>query len=404
MTGGDDFEADVAAVAGIDLVPDLLEIVCSTTGMGFALVARVSPDRWMACHVLDHVAIGLRVGDELPVAATFCDQIRRQGMPIVFERASTDPMFAAHPAVQRFGIESYVSYPIHLRDGRFFGTLCAFDPAPRRVDTPQVRRLFRTFARIIGHHLSSVDRLHAVTTSLAEERRVGQMRDRFIAVLGHDLRTPMAAISACASILKKRSADDLVLSMAAKIRDSTGRMAVLIDDILDFARNHLGDGIELRWERVADLSESVRRVVQELQAQLPDQWIDSRVDIRSPIDCDPARIEQLIGNLLGNAVSYGRADTPVRLTVTVCDERLTIEVWNDGEPIPPDRLPRLFDAFNRASGADRHDGLGLGLFICDAIVNAHGGKINVTSTLEAGTTFTVTIPGSGPCATEAGGA
>src|SRR5277367_2972838 len=119
------FEQDVAAVASIKAIPSLLNIVCRTTGMRFAAVARVTEDRWIACAVRDEIAFGLAPGGELKVETTICDEIRDSRQAVIIDEVATDPLYCNHHPPATYGIQSYISMPILRANGEFFGTLCA---------------------------------------------------------------------------------------------------------------------------------------------------------------------------------------------------------------------------------------------------------------------------------------
>src|SRR5258707_10173235 len=154
-----DLQGDVAAVSRIDAVPTILEVVCRTTGMGFAAVARVTEDRWIACGVRDEIAFGLRPGGELKVETTICNEIRDSRQPVVIDHVAEDPKFHGHPTPAQYGFQSYISVPILRKDGSFFGTLCAIDPRPARLNTPEVIGMFKLFADLIAFHLDARERL-----------------------------------------------------------------------------------------------------------------------------------------------------------------------------------------------------------------------------------------------------
>jgi GAF domain-containing protein len=126
---------------------DLLVRTCEATGMGFAAIARVTADRWIACQVEDRVAFGLRPGDELDIKKTICNDIRRVGEAIIFDDASTNPDWIRHPVPILYGFKSYASLPLYARDGSFFGTLCALDDERRAVTAAETVALLQGFAR-----------------------------------------------------------------------------------------------------------------------------------------------------------------------------------------------------------------------------------------------------------------
>jgi GAF domain-containing protein len=132
-----DFEADLAAIDRIQAMPTILEVVCRTTGMGFAAVARVTEDRWIACAVRDDIQFGLKPRGELKVETTICHEIRQAGTPVIINHVAADEHYCGHHTPVTYGFESYISVPIVLQDGTFFGTLCAIDPRPARLNTPE---------------------------------------------------------------------------------------------------------------------------------------------------------------------------------------------------------------------------------------------------------------------------
>jgi hypothetical protein len=140
---------DLDAIARIVGVPALLEAVTQVTGMRFAAVARVTEERWTACAVHDLIDFGLRPGQDLVLETTICNEIRQNRQLVTFDHASTHPVFATHPTPAAYGFESYISVPIVRADGAFFGTLCALDPKPARLDTAAIQTL-EMFARMIG--------------------------------------------------------------------------------------------------------------------------------------------------------------------------------------------------------------------------------------------------------------
>ncbi len=162
----DDFNQDIAAVHSIKAIPTILDIVCRTTGMRFAAVARVTENRWIACNVRDDIAFGLEPGEELKVETTICHEIRQSGQAVIIDHVAADLAFCAHHTPAMYGFQSYISLPIRLADGTFFGTLCAIDPEPHRLNTPETIGMFEMFAEVIGDHLSTIDRMNATAANL----------------------------------------------------------------------------------------------------------------------------------------------------------------------------------------------------------------------------------------------
>lgn len=132
----------------------MLREICDATGMGFAAVARVTEHRWIACQVEDRIEFGLEPGGELKVRETICDEIRDSGEAILFDDASDDIKWSRHPVPVLYGFKSYCSFPVYLDDGSFFGTLCAIDPAPRRVTDEAIVAMFTAYSRRVGEIIS----------------------------------------------------------------------------------------------------------------------------------------------------------------------------------------------------------------------------------------------------------
>lgn len=143
----------VAAVAKIEFVPTVLKLVCEYTGMRWSAVAHVTEDSWTACAVHDTIDFGLAPGSPLDVDNTLCIDVRRTLIPIAISHVSKDPSYAEHPVPARHCFESYLSTPILLPDGSYFGNLCALDPEPRPVSDERTGAIFEAFASLIGVYL-----------------------------------------------------------------------------------------------------------------------------------------------------------------------------------------------------------------------------------------------------------
>jgi signal transduction histidine kinase len=377
-----DLERDVAAIARIDAVRTILEVVCRTTGMGFAAMARVTEDRWIACEVRDDIQFGLKPGGELEIATTICNEIRASGNFVVIDHVAQDQVFCHHPTPAMYGFQSYISMPIIRSNGAFFGTLCAIDPRPVKLKTPETIGMFKLFADLIGFHLDAHDRLATSEAALLSEREAAELREQFIAVLGHDLRNPLAAVDAGVRLLRKTPLDEKATTIVSLMQDSVKRMTGLIDNLLDFARGRLGGGLTL--ERTIDrpLAPVLEQVTEELRSAWPERVIRADIALDVPVNCDCGRIGQLLSNLLANALTHGAADKPVFVSASTKEGLFQLSVANSGAPIPQAKIERLFQPFFRASNPSNYQGLGLGLFIASEIAHAHDGTIDVSSTQE----------------------
>lgn len=382
--------ADLALVANISAVSGILDVVCKTTGMGFAAVARVTDEKWIACAVRDDVEFGLKPGGELELKTTICDEIRASHVPVIFDDAALDPAYADHHTPRIYGLRSYVSFPIIRSSGEMFGTLCAIDPAPHSVSTPEVQEMFRLFAELIAFHIDAADQLEASASELRAERETAELRDQFIAILGHDLRNPVASIDAGLQILARSSLTDGDRQVVGQMTASAKRISRLIEDVLDFARGHLGDGLSMDLRGDNQIRPVIEQVISEIRQAHPQRVIRASIAIDDHVSGDPERIGQLLSNLLGNAILHGSPDHPVEINAKAEAGEFTLSVSNGGKPIQAGALPNLFKPFTRASLDQSAGGLGLGLFIASKIAEAHRGTLTVNSD-DALTRFTLRI-------------
>ena len=380
---------DVTAASRVAAIPTILDVICRTTGMGFAAVAHVTARQWVACCVQDMIGFGLAAGDELPVETTLCDEIRKHRHPIIIDDVQTDPDFCGHKTPALYQFRSYISVPIVMPDGSFFGTLCAIDPQPHHLNTKEIVASFTLYAELIAFHLDANQRLATSEASLFREREVAELREQFIAVLGHDLRNPLAAVSAGTRLLLRHP--ERAAEIAGHMRQSINRMAGLIDNIMDFARGRLGGGLPIARNTHEPLAPVLEQVVHELQSTHPDRAIDLHVALAQPVSVDRARIAQMLSNLLANALTHGDADKPVRVCARSEAGGLTLSVSNEGPEIADFQRENLFQPFFRGAVRDSQQGLGLGLYIAAEIAKAHGGTLTVSSG-PVETVFTFAMP------------
>ena len=245
-----------------------------------------------------------------------------------------------------------------------------------------------------------IDLVEHITFQETEEKtRIDQLRERFIGILGHDLRSPLTTILATAEFIgmKARSGpvprSDLTRHVQ-RITHAAHRMNRMIDDVLDFARSRLGSGIAIK-RQYFDLTEVCRHILGDLRIASPDQPLEFQKtgDLHGCWDKD--RLYQVISNLVANAMTYGPKGQLVKLSAHGEQADVQVAVTNQGKPIPPAERTRIFEPFKRGAQTvadpDRK-GLGLGLYIVKSIVDAHQGHITITSDEGSGTTFTVRLP------------
>jgi PAS domain S-box-containing protein len=231
-------------------------------------------------------------------------------------------------------------------------------------------------------------------TAAEQETRFAQM---FVGILGHDLRNPLNAVMISARLAKKKmgAADSTLID---RITASGQRMSNMVDQLLDLTRSRLAGGIPVT-KKAVDLSVVISGVVEELRAVHPERQIRWAPSHPGDTRCaaDPDRMAQVASNLIGNAIQHSDPSTPITVSLTTDGSEIALRVHNLGRPIPAELLPHIFEPYRRTTVRSQlSKGLGLGLFIAEQVVRAHGGRIDVCSTVEEGTTFTIELPCARP--------
>lgn len=292
---------------------------------------------------------------------------------------------------------SVACLPLQLH-GRIFGALSfTFEDAPP-IDAER-----KTFLTLVARRSSqALERLHLLETERrtrekietlnAELQHIVRFNEMFTAILGHDLRNPLAAITTAAQLAMNRTQPEKVSKPLSRILASSRRMARMIDQLLDFTRLRSGAGVPIDYAAI-DIAQVVRQVVDEVDDANP-EWtleLEHRGNTNGQWDAD--RLSQLFSNLLGNAVRHGAVEHGVRVRIDGSNRSTVSVSVHNGGSIHPDFLPNVFDPMmSRREHRARSQGLGLGLFISNQIARAHGGSIEVQSSPEAGTTFIVSLP------------
>jgi sigma-B regulation protein RsbU (phosphoserine phosphatase) len=227
------------------------------------------------------------------------------------------------------------------------------------------------------------------------EHETAILREQFIAVLGHDLRNPIAALSSGVALLGKEELSNRGRFIVEQMGQSVGRAAALIDDVLDFARGRLGEGIILNRNDREPLTPVLEQVAAEIRLAGKARVIETDFAIEEPLHCDRQRLGQLAANLISNAVAHGAAGRPIKVEAKTAGGQFLLAVSNEGAPIPLEARARLFQPFVRGMNEQSKQGLGLGLFIVNEIAKAHGGGMDVESTAER-TCFRFWMPQRSP--------
>ncbi|MFC3355978.1 sensor histidine kinase [Sphingobacterium zeae] len=255
------------------------------------------------------------------------------------------------------------------------------------------RSLFKIFTlfkasdrRLYEENLKMAKKIAEEKLKLEVEQAL--LREQFIAVLGHDLRNPLAGIMSASTVLARFMLNEREVRLVNIIEKGGKRMLEMINNIMDFARGRLGDGIKIN-SIATDLEQVLDQVRDELQVAWPDRTIVRKYNINSYVECDAARIAQMVSNLLANAITHGSSNDPVYLESIASENFWQISVTNRGEPIPEEKLKYIFNPFHRED-SNLNNGLGLGLYIASEIAKAHKGDLSVVSEKEQ-TCFTFKV-------------
>jgi len=399
MAMNEAIQRDIQAINAIEAIPHIMEILASTLRLRFICVARVTEEAWTMCSVLDNAEFGLSPGDELEIETTFCRTVRANRKEIVINHASADNEYRENPIPIMYGFESYFSYPLYDAKGEFFGTLCGLDPEPRELRTEAVHGQVSAFAKLISNQILMNDHIEQTHTQLSDAKNMARLQEQYIAILGHDIRTPLSSIQIGISFLDDIIKDSEIASTVqvpvfkavSRMKNSVQRMSRLIEDTMDFTHTRVGQGLPVKLAVSNNLSQQINYTVEELAAAYPKSSIRIHVDITRPLICDDKRICQLLSNLLKNALIHGDMSYPVYVKVLTNSNDFILSVQNSGAPISDDSKARLFQPFWRKESNRQNEGLGLGLFIASEIAKAHKGTLGVNSDYN-GTEFTLRFP------------
>jgi signal transduction histidine kinase len=259
--------------------------------------------------------------------------------------------------------------------------------------------------RLDEHDVDDLIRFNeAIDQSLAESitrfsTGIDRAREMFIAILGHDLRSPLGAVLTASSFLEAEGGlEEANLTMARRIHSSAERMQKLVADLLDFTTARLGRGIPIDPEE-ADIAAIARETMAEVGSQYPDRELRFEAAGDTGGEWDAQRISQALSNLIGNAVQHGARGTPITVDVSGEEGEVVVSVHNEGSVIRAEDVGQIFDPFKRIPTGEAQGGvdgsMGLGLYIAQQIAFAHGGWIEVRSSAEEGTNFLLHLPRAG---------
>ncbi|QRR04106.1 GAF domain-containing protein [Dyadobacter sandarakinus] len=403
-----ELQKDVERIRQIGIIPTLLDVICQLTGMGFAAVARVTDSRWITCSVRDDIQFGLVPGSELRLETTICNDIRDSYSPVVIDHVSESTLFRNHPTPLMYGFQSYISFPIILKTGEFFGTLCAIDPQPRNVENPAIMGMFSAFSDLISFHLQQVQMLEERDNAVKSLNRqltgyVDEIR-QYRHISSHTLQEPLRKLRVFSEMLldalQVQQLDDAKL-LAQRIQKGAMRFSGLIADLSDFA--NIED--EHTVFKVVDLEYINNVVAAKLRSALDAKDATVTIGPIPKVKAIPEQMEQLFFQLFDNAIKFAKPDVPLCIQVTSEDyiseanaallpakNYIRIMFSDNGIGIEPSQLDTIFDVFSKLPTEIFLEGSGIGLSISRKIIRNHSGLITIQSEPGIGTTVSMILP------------
>jgi sigma-B regulation protein RsbU (phosphoserine phosphatase) len=268
------------------------------------------------------------------------------------------------------------------RDGRMVHDLAAYVARDR---DKYERELLRARQRL-EELVSETKRLHEE----AKDRAL--FAEQILGIVSHDLRNPMSTIQMGVALLGRAPGSPSQQRTLERMNRSTDRANRLISDLLDFTQARMGKGLAVAKVPI-DVHEAIGSALEELTFAFPGRALEQERSGEGECMADAGRLVQAVGNLVANAMTYGRPDSPVTVRTSIDEATFSISVHNHGAPIPPELRDRIFEPMTRGSAApSAMRSVGLGLFIVSEIAKAHGGHASVSSSAEGGTTFSLVLP------------
>jgi signal transduction histidine kinase len=378
-------EADASFYERVD---SLLGVVRGVVGTDYATFSRVrqGPDEYVFEAVDAPADAELEAGDTTSLAATNCERVVETGETLALRDVATDaPDLAERAGNAKWGISCYLGAPVTV-DGEVFGTFCFFDRESRSQPFTDWEVTFvDLLARWVGSELERRRRERELKAS-------NERLEQFAYAASHDLQEPLRMVSSYLSLLEHRYGDDLepeAWEFVDYAVDGADRMREMIDGLLAYSRVQTrGDPFE-----PVDLEDVLADVREEMLVRIEESGAEITAESLPTVAGDRRQLQQVFGNLVENAVEYSGDDPPrVRVAAERSGNRWVVSVEDEGIGIDPDDQDRVFEVFQRLHSREDHEGPGIGLALCERIVERHGGDIWVESEPGEGATFTFTLP------------
>ncbi|OXG00513.1 GAF domain-containing protein [Flavobacterium araucananum] len=430
----DHFKQDILNIEKISIIPTLLNVICQTTGMGFAAVARVTDDRWITCSVQDNVHFGLKPGDELQVKTTICDEIRRDPKAVIIDNVSEDPQYHNHHTPAMYKLQSYISVPIIRKDGTFFGTLCAIDPKPNSLKEFKVSEMFHLFADLISFHLNAIEqetehkivleeKSQLLEKTVDEKKEIEKLNsdiekkliqknislermnselEAFNYISSHDLQEPLRKIQLFTDTIEREEVNNLSEKGKAafqKIRTSALRMQTLINDLLLYSKTKFDD----RKFEVKNITDIAQDVINDLTDEFENKNVVFDIQELGKLSVIEFQFRQLLYNLISNSLKFASPDRDLIITVSAkitngefdklspLTKYYKITIADNGVGFDQLYSEKIFGLF-QALHTKPSKSTGIGLTIVKRIVENHKGFIKAKGILNEGAKFEIFIP------------
>jgi signal transduction histidine kinase len=433
----ENFKQDIINIKNISIVPNLLNVICQTTGMGFAAIARVTEDRWITCSALDNLEFGLKPGDELQVKTTICDEIRQNPKAVIIDNVSEDPDYHNHHTPIMYNLQSYISVPIIRQDGSFFGTLCAIDPKPNKLKDFKVSEMFNLFAELISFHLSAVEQAQADKTLLSEKnnllkknevekkeadklisdaekklieknnslKKMNTELEAFNYISSHDLQEPLRKIQLYTDLIEREEENKLSEKAKAafqKIKSSAFRMQNLINDLLTYSKTKFDE----RKFELKDLNTILNHVIEDFSEETENKNVIFEIENLGSLNVIEFQFRQLMYNLISNSLKFSNPDK--KLIISITSKTGNKQELNNDQLLP-DQKYKLITISDNGIGFDQAysdkifglfqvlqtkslNSTGIGLTIVKRIVENHNGFIKAEGVVNQGAKFEIFIP------------
>jgi signal transduction histidine kinase len=336
-------------------------------------------------------------GTSRPVTGSVLDEVLAGGRTVVRDDMEADPRWPEERELAEIGLRARVVAPLLLGDASL-GILTVVREEANSFGAEEAE-LITLLARQVATAVQNIRVFEAERNAAEELRRLSMLRADFVSLVSHELRAPMASVIGCAQTLRERWRElraDQRESFFALIESETSRLANLVGDVLDTSRIEAGT-FPVAFGHV-DVEELVREAAATISLGQDD--VTLRTDIAQGLPTvrgDRERLRQLLLNLLSNAVKYTVAGDEVEVRAAAENGAVHVSVRDHGDGIPPEQQQLVFEKFGRLNrGGKSIPGAGLGLFIARSIAEAHGGSLEVVSTMGAGATFTLTLPVAQP--------